>query len=118
VVKYVTDELYLHYEVLTLNVARLDAEWSKDWHLRVGPGGTGDGNPKKYQGVKSFMGEGAVVCRPIIHLKDECDIEPGDACFTVANGRHRIAVLRDMGESEIEVVAPRAHAAKLRELFG
>lgn len=117
-VEYTTDGMYWDWPVLTVNVARLDAEWSKDSHLHVGIDGTGDGNSKKYQAWKERIDGGAVVTRPVLRLKEASEIEPGDARFAVSDGRHRIAVLRDSGETEIEVVASPSDVPILRQLVG
>lgn len=116
-IQYETNELYWGWTVLTVRVALLDAEWSKDEHLRVGKECTGEGVLKKYQAWKERIAAGEKVIRPAVRLKEEGEFEPGDAVLAVVDGRHRIAVMRDLGAEQIEIVVPSHHADRLRSLL-
>jgi hypothetical protein len=92
---------------MVLDIQKVDNSWSKDKDMYIGPGGTG--NPKRgsYQGFISYLQRGEPIGMPQISWGEWSK----NIQFT--NGRHRFAVLRDMGLKKIPAMIPK----KQKDLF-
>lgn len=100
--------------VVLIDVAAFDAAWSRDRGFYVGPGGSG-GIAGRYEEARKFLlrvlyGEIAIEMARV--SVDE------EGAPTISDGRHRFAVLRDSGATEIPVTVPQNEADRLRELYG
>jgi len=92
------------------DVAKIESSISKDHNFYVGPGGRGAAIGGRYEGFQEFLKKGTPIEVP------EMGVWHGDAFFT--NGRHRFAVLRDMGFDRIPVAVARGQAATFKRRFG
>lgn len=98
--------------VVELDIAKIDADWSKDAKSTyIGKGGTH--NPKRgcYQGFVDFLGSGETIKMPYIYYNDWTQ------CIQFGNGRHRFAVLRDMGLKKIPALVPAEQVDFFRQNF-
>lgn len=100
---------------VVVDVRKLDANLEKEIGHHVGPGGSGAAKPGSYSGFQEFLAQarakGIAVEQPRIVLNAR-----GNP--SIANGRHRFAVLRDMGVAALPVSVPRHQAATFRHHFG
>lgn len=100
--------------VVLIDVAAFDAAWSRDRGFYVGPGGSG-GIAGRYEEARKFLlrvlyGEIAIEMARV--SVDE------EGAPTISDGRHRFAVLRDSGATEIPVTVPQNEADRLGQLYG
>ena len=93
-----------------VDVQKMDADWSKDPSSYIGQDGSGQIRDR-INGFKKYLETG----KPI--GQSEVGLGPGGTvAFT--NGRHRFAVMRDMGMTEIPVSVNKGSAQKFQELYG
>lgn len=83
----------------TINVKKLDAELQKNKDHYVGVSGT-NGSPERYERFKKFLMTDQKIEAPLVYLMR---LKNGEISTHIYDGRHRFAVLRDMGISEIPV---------------
>jgi hypothetical protein len=101
---------------VVVDVERLNAELRKDVGFHVGPGGVGpSAKPGAYQGFREFLDRARKQGIAIEQARIVLDAEGRPS---IDNGRHRFAVLRDLGVKAIPVSVPRSQAAKFRRMFG
>ena len=99
------------YTTVKVDVAKLDRAWRKDKDYYIGKGGVG-GIRNRYQTFISFLDEGVPIEQSVIGI----DVYNNDMpSFT--NGRHRFAVLRDLGMKHIPISVPNEEVTVMRELF-
>lgn len=94
------------------DVAKVDAAWKKDTGFHIGPGGD-NGIKGRYERFQQWLVDNpsvAIEC-PEIGYNEEI----GRISFT--NGRHRFAVLRDMGVKHVGVAVTKKQAKLFTELF-
>ena len=98
-----------------VDVAAVDVAWSLDVGYYIPPGGqpTLEGQAK-YAIVKAFI-EKALRAGIVIDQSRITVDADGTVSFT--DGRHRFAVLRDMGATILPVSVDRSHAQRARDLF-
>lgn len=84
-----------------LDVKKVDDLWSKDKDFYIGPGGTG--NPKRgcYKGFQDWLQGNQPIGMPMISWSE------WNKTVQFTNGRHRFAVLRDMGLTRIPALIPK-----------
>jgi hypothetical protein len=104
------------HTVVVADVRRLEAEFALDPESHVGPGGVGrSAKPGAYAGADVFMerarSSGQGVDMPRLALDQH-----GRAF--IIDGRHRFAVLRDQGVTEIPVTVHPGDAAAFRAKYG
>lgn len=101
------------YILVTLDVDKVEASWSKDRDFYVGPGGTGAAIGKRYARFQQWLDENpeTPIDPPMIGLTPSRSIIFGD-------GRHRFAVLRDLGEKRIAALVPREDLKDMEARFG
>lgn len=104
--------------VVVVDLEKLAAELAKDAGSHVGPGGTGpSARPGAYEAFREFLakaqarqGKGEIeIPRLALGMQGQA---------TVENGRHRLAVFRDLGVKFLPVAVPRSEAARFRRMFG
>ena len=96
--------------VVWVDVPRVDALWRGN---RVGPGGEG-GIAGRYPRFVAFLEEGVPIRPPSIYLVGD----RRGKVIMFEDGRHRFAVLRDLGLDRMPVVVMRDQAAELEGLVG
>lgn len=100
------------YKLVLLDVDKVEASYSKDENFYVGPQGAG-GIGTRYQRFLQWLEENpnTPIDPPMIGLTPSKTIIFGD-------GRHRWAVLRDMGEKRIPALVPVEDLKVMQEKFG
>lgn len=93
-----------------VDVGKLDAGFQKDKGFAIKPGGKG-AIPGRLAEFRRFLRRGTPIEQPEVTVDDD-----GTVSFT--NGRHRFAVLRDMGMTKIPVSVDRSQVTIARKLFG
>ncbi len=103
-----------HLELVRVSTSKLDAAWESS--LRVGREGEG-GERAKYDKFRAWLGldptsswprgNGEAVVAPTVSIVD------GKVVFN--DGRHRFAVLRDMGETTVDVAVEKGKAGEFRK---
>lgn len=82
-----------------IDAAKLDVELKKDPAMHVGYNGK-NGSGLKYDRFKAFLKTNQEIRSPIIYLRK---LPCGEIETHIYDGRHRFAVLRDMGIKQIPV---------------
>lgn len=82
-------------KIVNVNVAKLDAAWSKDVDFYVGPNGQG-GIKSRYPNFGEWLQTADSMEASEVYVRDN-----GEIAFT--NGRHRFAWLRDHGVTVMPV---------------
>lgn len=101
----------LHGDVtVRVRVDVIEASIRRDPSDYVGPGGKG-GAPGRYANVEQFVRAGKPIEQPRVALGFAGEV-------VIRDGRHRFAVLRDLGVKEIAVSVAREDAARFRTLYG
>lgn len=100
-----------HETPLRLDIAKVDASWSKDKDFYIGPGGTGAPKRGSYQGFISYLQRGEPIGLPQISFGE------WSQCIQFTNGRHRFAVLRDMGLKKIPAMIPKEQLEFFKKNF-
>jgi len=101
-------------QIVLIDVAKFDAEWAKDHDFYISPAGSNKiGN--RIESFKEFLATGQPVEMSEVSFRDIPDIA-SKVGFT--NGRHRFAVLRDMGIKVIPISVDKKSAKNIEELFG
>lgn len=91
--------------LVEVDVAKLDAAWKKDTGYHLPPDGSNDiGNRRER--FKEFLETGKPVNAPRVFLDE------GRVSFE--DGRHRTAVLRDMGKSKIVVAVDKSQVQQVK----
>jgi hypothetical protein len=86
--------------VVHVSPKKLDEHWKKDPGLHVPPGGSKGSSETKYQKVHEAMtGESPPTEMPVMTVRD------GIPRFV--DGRHRMAVARDLGVESVPVSVPK-----------
>lgn len=102
------------YETVWVDVKRLDTAFQRDKGFAIGPGGKGavGGRIPAFKAwLRKFVPQGARIEQPQITVDDD-----GGVSFT--EGRHRFAVLRDLGLVRIPVSVATSLVDRVRRLFG
>jgi hypothetical protein len=101
-----------HEVLITVDVAKVEADYSQDSNFYVSPGGGGAAIGNRYKQFQQWL-----IDNP------DTPIDPPDmgwsghvACF--GDGRHRWAVLRDQGAKRIAVTIPRRDLKIFVERYG
>lgn len=112
---FVRHEISGRGEVLVMvDPARLDAAWARghpDYYLPAQGPGKSEVKGRR-EGFKDFLAKG----KPVQASRVSYDPDTGAVDFI--DGRHRFAVLRDLGLHAVGVMVPRKQADTFRELFG
>jgi len=87
--------------MVILDVDKFDSMWKTDPDFYVGPGGTGSAIAGRYDRFKEFLKNGDGYGPVPIFASQSYVRKDGVVGFN--NGRHRFAVLRDMGIKKIPV---------------
>lgn len=95
-----------------LDLAKLDAVWSKQAFSYVSVCGGANGNHARYKSIKVQVASGSPVDMPILYCANG-----NPANFQFVDGRHRTAVARDLGEAKASFVVPTAQAPQFRAAF-
>jgi len=86
-----------NYVIKWVKANPFDKAWSKDRDFYVGPGGSGASIGSRYKRFISFLANyTGKIETPIVYVDD-------DGKVSFSNGRHRFAVLRDLGAEKIPV---------------
>lgn len=93
-----------------IDVAKVDASFSKDRNFYVGPQGAG-GITGRYERFDNWIKGGSPVEMPEVCLTDQGEI-------SFINGRHRFAWMRDHGVKVIPVAVPAEYAEAVKAKFG
>lgn len=96
--------------VCWVSVAKMEASWRKDG-LYIGPNGTPDDQPGKYERAGAWFAECRHAWMPHISLD-----KAGTVCFS--DGRHRFAWVRDNGAKALPVTVDRHFEGAIRKQFG
>jgi tRNA nucleotidyltransferase (CCA-adding enzyme) len=99
-------------EVVLVDVSKFDAEWSKDEGFYISSSGKNEISNRREK-FQEFLKTGKPIIMPSVSVRDIGS--RGLIGFT--NGRHRFAVLRDMGFTEIPVSVDAKSAKMAKELF-
>jgi hypothetical protein len=97
-----------------VDVKALDAGFQKDAGFAIAPGGAG-AIPGRLAGFRAFLKKAKASGTPI--EQPEVTVA-ADGAVSFTNGRHRFAVLRDLGVRILPVSVARAAVALVRRLFG
>jgi hypothetical protein len=100
-----------HETRMELDIQKVDAAWAKDKDMYIGPGGTC--NPKRgcYDGFISYLQRGEPIGMPQISWGEWSKV------IQFTNGRHRFAVLRDMGLKKIPAMVPKEQLEFFKQNF-
>jgi hypothetical protein len=98
---------------VTVDVAKVEASYSQDGNFYVGPNGSGAAIGKRYETFETWLAENpdTPIDPPIMGLGPSGNVVFGD-------GRHRWAVLRDLGEKRIAVMIPPEEFKTFQERYG
>ena len=99
--------------LMTVDVAKVEEQWSGDSNFYVGPGGSGAAIGDRYNQFKAWLAEhpNTPIGAPSLGYYKGRGIMFG-------NGRHRWAVLRDLGAKRIAVTVDRGSVKEFERLFG
>jgi hypothetical protein len=95
-------------ELVSVDVAKMDAAWQKDESFYIKPGE--EAIPGRRGQFEEFVRTGQPIEAPNVSIGTKGQISFGD-------GRHRFAVLRDMGAKEVKVSVPRNQAQDFIDRF-
>lgn len=100
-----------HEMPMMVDIQKVNDSWLKDKDMYIGPGGIG--NPKRgcYDGFISYLHKGEPIEMPQISWGEWSK----NIQFT--NGRHRFAVLRDMGLKHIPAMIPKEQEELFKKYF-
>lgn len=102
------------YRTVWADVARLDAGFQRDKGYAIGPHGTG-AIPGRLAGFRDFLAKarraGTAIEMPLV-------VVDAGGLVSFIDGRHRFAVLRDLGVTQIPVSVPAEQVDQARRLFG
>lgn len=98
------------YRTVWVDVAKLDAAFQLDRGYAIGAGGVG-AIPGRLAGFRDFLASGT----PIEQSEVIVDV---DGTISFLNGRHRFAVLRDLGVRQVPVSVLSSSVELTRQLFG
>ncbi len=101
------------YVTVVIDISRVDAEWAADDNY-IEPGG-GGAIGGRYENFQSFLEkareDGTAIEQPRAGLDSDGNITLGD-------GRHRLAVFRDEGQTTLPISVPADDAAAIVEKYG
>jgi hypothetical protein len=100
---------------VVVDVGKVDAALARDAGYHVGPGGTGAAIGGRYGEFQRFLARAKAEDVAIEQPRAVID-RAGE--ISLPDGRHRFAVLRDLGARMIPVSVRRSIAARLRRLYG
>jgi len=106
----------LNDAVVMVDVRKFDESWKMDEQMHVGPGGTGHAMRGRYERFKEFLKEGKPIEMSEVSFYKNPETGQVEGHFT--NGRHRFAVLRDMGLKTMPVAVSKSQAEEFTGLFG
>lgn len=102
------------YETVLVDVGKLNEGFQRDRGFAIGKGGAGAVGGR-LAGFKDWLRKhvpgGTRVEQPEVTVD-------ADGTVSFVDGRHRFAVLRDMGVGRMPVSVPRGQAGRVRRLFG
>ncbi len=99
-----------------VDVAALDAAWQRDPSRYIPPGGRpDDADRARYERMREFIARARRVGIPIEQPQITVDATDG---VTFLDGRHRFAVLRDLGAGRLPVSVERLRAARVKASYG
>jgi hypothetical protein len=101
------------YVLVRVDVAAADAAWRRNSGFYIGRGGTGNTISDRYARFKKWLDD-----HPATAIEaPNCSISP-NGILQFGDGRHRFAVLRDLGYTEIMLAFPEADVDRARRLIG
>ena len=101
------------YTTVVVDVAKVDADLAKDPAYYVGPGGTGAAIGGRYEAFLAYLAKARESGKPI----EQSRVTLGtDGTISIPDGRHRFAVLRDLGATTLPVTVHESEAAAPREI--
>ncbi|MGZ6045671.1 MAG: hypothetical protein ACXWNW_14175 [Isosphaeraceae bacterium] len=101
--------------LIKADVARVEESLAKDTGFHVGQGGKGESAVKgRYEQAREFIEKAKADGTPVNAIELSLGKDDG---LHVEDGRHRFAVLRDLGATLIPVAVPKDQAAKFRQLY-
>ena len=95
-----------------INTKKLDSELRKMPELYIGYNGA-NGSSYRYDRFKSFLKTNQEILSPIVYLKR---LDNGEIETHIYDGRHRFAVLRDMGIEQIPVTIDKESLELAKEI--
>jgi hypothetical protein len=95
---------------MELDIAKVDAAWQKEPDFYIGKGGQG-GIGNRYQRFQAWLQKKQPIEMPQIGWNDSFQ------SISFTNGRHRFAVLRDMGEKKVKALVPASQVVFFRKNF-
>lgn len=104
------------YTTVVVDVAKVDADLAMDPGYHVGKGGIGAGIAGRYEQFKRFLARAKEEDVPIEQPRATIATDTGRVAL--GDGRHRFAVLRDLGARIIPISVRRSVAAAMRRLYG
>lgn len=113
-IQFVRDPSASSNEVLVhVDPQKLDKAWQRDSGYYLPSNDRGPSEvPGRREEFARFLAKGKAIQAPRVSL----DADGGAVSFT--NGRHRFAVLRDIGAGTVAVTVPRSQAGHFRTYFG
>jgi hypothetical protein len=100
------------YDLVEVDLGKFDANWKKDPEYYVGPGGEG-GIGNRYDNIKDFLiNASEPIEAPEVTRMKSIDV----VSFT--DGRHRAAVLRDLGAKKMTILVPKEDKQWFEDNFG
>lgn len=104
--------------VVVVDVVKFDAAWSHDTDYYVGPGGVGKSSqPGRYRRFQEWLSKTGGKT-PIEMSEVSIGIVDGSGVPEFTNGRHRLAVLRDMGYETLPVSVDVYSQETMQRLYG
>jgi hypothetical protein len=97
------------HEIVYVDSAKFDKYFQKETDFYIGEGGSGNSIGDRYNRFKDFLGEGIPIEVSQVYISDSFEVGFG-------NGRHRYAVLRDMGYDKIPVSMSEESIERAKEM--
>lgn len=101
-----------HEMLITVDVAKVEADYSKDSNFYVSPGGGGAAIGGRYKRFEQWL-----IDNPTVPI-DPPDMGWSGYSAVFGDGRHRWAVLRDQGAKRIAVTIPKRDFKYFQERYG
>lgn len=100
------------YSTVWIDIAKFDPWFQRDKGFYVGPGGSDNAIKGRYERFQEWLKRGEPIGMPEASINTYYGDRVG-----FGNGRHRYAVLRDMGVQRIPMMVPDEQVADFKRLF-
>lgn len=101
-----------NYALVNVDLDKFDTNWKKDEGYYVGPGGEG-GIGSRYENVKEYL----TTTKEPVEAPEVTRMKAIDV-VSFTDGRHRAAVLRDLGAKKMTILVPKEDKGWFEDNFG